>query len=90
MNHAHVSPAATAAFFDRLRAQAGDRHADERKWEDWMTWAQSHPSPADRAEAFRKAERKGERYKPALTAQEFAAIRSMCREDKDVEGFDLF
>ena len=45
---------------------------------------------SDRERAFLGAVRKNEAYVPALSAEEFAAIRSMCREDKDVEDFDLF
>lgn len=86
MERAGISPVGGAAFFDRLRREAG-AGTDAP---DWMGWMQSHPSPAGRARAFREAAKKGEAYAPALNKAEFAAIRAMCEEDNDVEGFDLF
>jgi Zn-dependent protease with chaperone function len=90
MERARISPAGTVQFFERLRTDAGGGDHGKRGWEEWTTWIQSHPSPDDRAEAFRKAIRKDRRYEPALTAREFAAIRSMCRDDKNVDDFSIF
>jgi Zn-dependent protease with chaperone function len=81
--HAHISPAGAAGFFERLRKQSGDEPG-------WTSWLESHPSPVDRAGAFLGAVRKDAGYRPALSARDFAAIRTMCREDKDVKDFDLF
>lgn len=83
MDHAHISPAGAAGFFERLRKEAGDEPG-------WAGWMQSHPATADRARAFRNAVRKGGGYTPALSEQDFAAISAMCAEDKEVEDFDLF
>ena len=80
---ARISPAGAAQFFERLRKKAGGEA-------DWAGWLQSHPSSVDRATAFRGAVRKEAGYTPAMSAREFAAVRSMCRDDKDVEDFDLF
>ena len=80
---AKISPAGAAAFFARMHKKTGDEPS-------WAGWLQSHPASSDRERAFLGAVRKNEAYVPALSAREFAAIRAMCREDKDVEDFDLF
>jgi predicted Zn-dependent protease len=86
MARADISPAGAAEFFERLRGPA-DGGAEEPGWTGWI---QTHPSPVDRAKAFRDAVEQDEEYPPALTEAEFAAIRSMCDEDVDVEDFGFF
>jgi Zn-dependent protease with chaperone function len=86
MARAEVSPAGAAEFFERLRGPA-DGGTEEPGWTGWI---QTHPSPVNRAKAFRDAVEQGEDYPPALSAEEFAAIRAMCEEDGDVEEFDFF
>jgi Zn-dependent protease with chaperone function len=83
LRHARISPAGAADFFDRLR-----RSTDEEP--GWAGWLQSHPASLDRERAFRDAVKKDGAYVPALSAREFGAIRTMCRDDKKVEDFDLF
>jgi Zn-dependent protease with chaperone function len=83
LSRARISPAGGAALFERLRKEAG-------KEPDWAGWLQSHPAPADREKAFLGAVRRDGDYTAALSKTEFAAIRDMCREDTDVERFDLF
>jgi len=88
MERARISPAGAVEFFERLRLEAGKvKGADEP---GWTAWVQSHPSPVDRARAFREAVRRDGGYAPALSDKEFAAVRAMCDEDQDVEEFGLF
>ena len=86
MARADISPAGAAEFFERLRGPA-DGGAEEPGWTGWI---QTHPSPLGRAKAFRDAMEQGEEYPPALSEEEFDAIRSMCEEDEDVEDFGFF
>jgi len=83
LQRARISPAGGAGFFARLRHEAGDEPS-------WSSWLQSHPSPVDREKAFIGAVRKGAGYHAALSDTEFKEIRAMCKEDKDIEDFDLF
>jgi Zn-dependent protease with chaperone function len=79
---ADISPGGTARFFERA---GKEEHAP-----GWVSWIDSHPSPAGRGRSFRQAVRAGHAYVPALSPAEFAAIKRMCKEDPDVEEFDLF
>ena len=83
MAHAHISPEGGAQFFARERKKLGDAPG-------WASWLQSHPASLERERAFHAAVKKDAVYVPALGGPEFAAIRSMCREDKTVKKFDLF
>lgn len=76
---AHLSPMPTARFFARLGRQAGGT-------ERMFAYLASHPVSADRARRFRDSRRPGERYAPALGAADWAALRGICRNEKD--GFD--
>jgi Zn-dependent protease with chaperone function len=82
LQHARISPAGAVRFFERLRKEGGDQPG-------WTNWLQSHPAPGDRARAFLAAKHDGG-YEPALSKKEFAAIRAMCDDDKEVEDFELF
>ena len=83
MAESKVSPLGAARFFERL---GGDGDDDD---EDLVGWVSSHPDPAERAKAYRAAAR-GKTFEPVLTDEEFRALKSMCRQDPDVESFDLF
>lgn len=86
MAESGISPLGAAGFFERMAKDTGDG-------EDMPAlagWIASHPSSAERAQAYRAAARKGAPYPPVLTEQEFAALKSMCRDDPDVEEFDFF
>jgi predicted Zn-dependent protease len=80
---ARISSAGGAAFFERERKKTGDEPA-------WASWFESHPASLERERAFRDAVNKNGSYIPALSDEEFAAIRGMCRQDKTVKNFDLF
>jgi hypothetical protein len=53
-------------------------------------WLASHPSTGERAEAYRAAAKEDADYPPVLPEAEFAALKSMCTQDPDVEEFDFF
>lgn len=83
---ADISPVATAGFFERLADESGEGTKDNAV----VGWLASHPAARERAKAFRAAAKQGEDYRPVLNEAEFAALKSMCEDDKDVESFDLF
>lgn len=83
-NTANISPLGAAGFFERI---AGEDDGDEA---EGMGWLASHPSPRARATAYRRDAKRGHVYTPALTAQEFAALKTACRDDRDVEEFGFF
>lgn len=85
MEESKVSPLGAARFFERIGG-GGDEDADENSLTGWVA---SHPDPRERAKAFREAA-KGKSFRPVLSESEFAAIKSMCEEDPDVEEFDFF
>ena len=84
MAESDVSPLGAAAFFERL---GGDEEDSEGS--NITGWIASHPGPGERARAYRAAAR-GKTFKPVLTAAEFEAIKSMCKDDPDVEAFEFF
>lgn len=84
--HADISPLGAAGFFERISSEADD----DIDGEGAIGWLASHPSPRERAKAYRGDSRRGQAYAPALTAGEFAALKRACRDDKDVEDFDFF
>ncbi|QKG70804.1 M48 family metallopeptidase [Erythrobacter mangrovi] len=86
MASSHVSPVATAGFFERMAERSGEGKEDNAV----IGWLASHPAALERAKAFRAAAKKGADYRPVLSDREFAALKSMCKDDKDVEPFDLF
>lgn len=87
MRESDISPLGSADFFERMAKQFGDEAEDRPAVVGWMA---SHPSSGERAKAYRAGYVKGHGYRPVLSAQEFAALKSMCKQDKDVEGFDIF
>ncbi|WP_226699612.1 M48 family metallopeptidase [Qipengyuania gaetbuli] len=84
MAESDISPLGAAEFFERL---GGDE--EESEGSNITGWIASHPGPGERARAYRAAA-KGKSFKPVLTDKEFQAIKSMCREDPDVEEFEFF
>ncbi|MBX7514061.1 M48 family metallopeptidase [Qipengyuania sp. GH38] len=84
MAESNVSPLGAAKFFERL---GGD--SEEGDTNGITGWIASHPAPGERARAYREAA-KGKTFKPVLTQAEFEAIKSMCKQDPDVEEFDFF
>lgn len=79
MRAAHVSPAATAGFFERLGHVEGDDDAARA-----MTWLSSHPLSADRRARFAGAVDKNAQYAPALDTVQWKALLAMCASDPDV------
>jgi len=79
MNRALVTPAATAGFFRRLaKLEPG-----EGRTATMLGYVSSHPLSRSREQAFRGAARQGANYTPALTTQEWIALRRICRDDPD-------
>ena len=86
MAASNISPLGAAGFFERMAKQ----HGDTEDAPALLGWLASHPSSGERAKAYRNAAKQGANYPPVLTDAEFAALKSMCREDPDVEEFDFF
>lgn len=76
---AGVSPAPTAAFFQRLaeRETVGGSAAAV------INWIESHPLSAERRQAFTNSLDPKARYRPALSTAEWQAVRAMCKAKKD-------
>ena len=83
MDESRISPLGTASFFERI---GGEGEGEENAI---IGWVSSHPDPAERAKAYREAA-EGKTFVPVLSEEEFAAIKSMCEQDPDVEEFDFF
>lgn len=83
----NVSPLGAAAFFERMAAKSG---ADDETGSGVIGWIASHPSPGERARAYRDAAKDGTDYNTILTPVEFEALKGMCEADPDVEAFTLF
>src|SRR3546814_3856537 len=60
MRAAGISPAATAAFFERIGGKEEGREARA------MSWLSSHPLSAERRRRFTAAVKPGAAYRPAL------------------------
>ena len=85
MARSDINPAGAAQFFERKLEEAGGES------ENVVTgWIATHPASGNRAKAFRESAIDGKTYAPVLTDAEFAALKSMCEDDNDVEEFDLF
>jgi len=71
---ARISPAPTAAFFDRLAAgkdKAGRLDAS-------LTYLSTHPPSAARRDLFIRSVNPNARYQPALTDAQWRALRGIC------------
>jgi len=74
LDAARVTPAATAAFFDRLaKSEGGDAFATRA-----ASYFASHPLSADRRRAFLASAREAGRYTPALDAPDWRDLRAIC------------
>ena len=82
----NVSPLGAADFFERMAKESGE--TEDRS--AVIGWIASHPAAIERARDFERAARKGANYRPVLSEEEFAALKSMCKDDPDVESFELF
>ena len=91
MKDSAISPTGAAGFFERI---GGGSEDDEEQAEDEggsvFDWVASHPAPGERARAYRAAVDKSVTYRPALSDAEFKALKSMCKDDPDVEEFEFF
>jgi Zn-dependent protease with chaperone function len=80
---ADISPAATAAFFGRLRK------LDPTAGNKQLSYLNSHPDTAEREQAFKASVRSDEAYRPALTPAQFKALREACAKDPDSREWSL-
>ncbi len=80
LHTARISPAPTAAFFDRLGGGKGGE-----KMERATGWISSHPVSADRKAAFLKSRQSNISYNPALTDAEWQALKTICARDHKVD-----
>ena len=83
MADADISPLGAARFFERVEDESGGEANAA------LGWLATHPEPGERAEAFREAAKDGD-YAPALSEEEFEALKSACANDPDVEEFGFF
>ena len=74
-----ISTAATADFFGRLsKGEAtGNKPVDTA-----LSWLSSHPISAERRDRFRAAEKGIANPQPAMSAADWAAVKSMCGKKK--------
>ncbi|RJG53730.1 peptidase [Sphingobium terrigena] len=79
MRQAAISPARTADFFTRM----GGKGEATREGQA-MTWLSSHPLSSERRKRFAAAIEPGARYRPALDAAQWRALRASCAADPDV------
>ncbi len=89
LKKAHISPIATADFFQRLSAMDGSENQKANSIAGYMS---SHPLSRERKQAFEKSLIKGGDYKPALTPDEWEELKTMCAQDKKAKsgfGFDF-
>lgn len=71
---ADISPLPTAAFFGRLAGQ----EAGLGRLKDALSYVSSHPLSAERRRRFADSARPGHAYRPALTAGQWQALRTIC------------
>lgn len=85
LNDAHISPAATAGFFRRLSGEKGRPSRSAIV----LNYLATHPIAADRAEKFLKAARGRQDYVPALSPEDWKAVRDACtgQPRKPITGF---
>ncbi|QPC98810.1 M48 family metallopeptidase [Qipengyuania soli] len=81
-----ISPLGAADFFERVAEESGEGK-DQNAVVGWLA---SHPAAGERAREFKAAAKKGKTYHPVLTGAEFEALKSMCKDDPEVEEFELF
>lgn len=71
---AGISPEPTARFFARLAKQ----EPGLGRFDGAATWLSSHPLSKAREAAFRDSARPAKPYRPALSAEEWSALRAIC------------
>ncbi len=86
MAQSDISPLGAASFFERMAKE----HGDEDNSPALLGWIASHPSSNERAKAYRDAAGGRTAYPPAITDDEFEALKTMCADDPDVEEFEFF
>ncbi|HMS21066.1 M48 family metallopeptidase [uncultured Sphingorhabdus sp.] len=92
LKQANISPVGAADFFNRLASMDGSRDLKDRQARTMASYTSSHPLSDERRKLFENAVVKGSAYKPALTADEWQELKTMCAQDKDVKsgwGFDI-
>lgn len=88
LDSANISPIATKGFFNKLSEMTNE----ENGISSVTSYMSSHPLSSERAAKFNASFDKDRDYQPALTKDEWSAIKSMCKNDKDVKsgfGFDF-
>ena len=97
MKAANISPLPTADFFQRLDPLNDDRRDDKKAGKDGAeesveseaaeaaNWFGSHPTSRSRAELFTKAHVKGRTYAPALSSDQWKALKTMCKRDRNAK-----
>ena len=86
MAQSDISPLGAASFFERMAKE----HGGEDNSPALLGWIASHPSSNVRAKAYRDAAAGRTAYPPAITDDEFEALKTMCADDPDVEEFEFF
>ena len=77
LRRANISPKPTGELFDRLARDSGEEPGFTGEF------LESHPLSRNRAKRFADAEQKGASYVPALTDEQFRALKLMCRSAED-------
>lgn len=75
LKHAGISPAPTAAFFRKLKKM----EFDAGRLTPALAYLSSHPMSGDREKRFQAAANAAS-YQPALTAQQWGALKTICRK----------
>lgn len=89
LRRSDISAADTAAFFDELAIL--EKKLGDSEDNSLLGYLSTHPLSASRRDAFRASITKGHDYTPVLTPGEWAALKTMCEQDKNVKGDgDLF
>ena len=89
LSKAHISPIATADFFQRLSSMDGSENEKANSIAGYMS---SHPLSRERKKAFERSVIKGGNYKPALSSEEWEELKTMCAQDRKAKsgfGFDF-
>lgn len=74
LGRADISPLPTAQFFKKLGGDSGKPSGAAVV----MSYLSTHPISATRAAAFTRSARRGAAYTPALTPDEWTALKSIC------------
>ncbi|QPQ54661.1 M48 family metallopeptidase [Allosphingosinicella flava] len=75
LRRAGISPAGTAAFFERLAKD----DARLGRAADALAYLSTHPAPGSRRARFAAAVEKGRHYTPVLSAEEWLALQDICQ-----------